>query len=97
MYNICISIIYVYRFLRGTGHLVEKETGHYVWSHKLLAGGGDSGGEGGGRGCWRIKGINLPAGKKTSSVCIVSSGIYSSRCSLTSVWNLKEGFVLKAP
>lgn len=40
MYNICISIIYVYRFLRGTGHLVEEETGHYVWSHKLLAGGG---------------------------------------------------------
>lgn len=31
MYNICISIICV-QFLRGTGHLVEKEkTSHYVW------------------------------------------------------------------
>lgn len=95
-----MSIIYVYRFLRGTGHLVE-ETGHYVWSHKLLAGGGDWGGVGvrvGG--CWRIKGTNLPAGKKTSSVCIVSGGIYSSRCShkeMTSVWNLKAVILLKAP
>lgn len=54
----------------------------------------------GGRGCWRVKGTNLPAGKKTSSVCIVSGGIYSSRCShkeMTSVWNLKAVILLKAP
>lgn len=78
MYNICISIIYVYRFLRGTGHLVEEETGHYVWSHKLLAGG--DGGDGGAAVGLKVQ-IYLQG--KTSSVCIVSSGIYSSRCSLT--------------
>lgn len=57
-------------------------------------------GEGWAGGCWRIKGTNLPAGKKTSSVCIVSGGIYSRRCShkeMTSVWNLKAVILLKAP
>lgn len=77
MYNICISIIYVYRFLRGTGHLVEEETGHYVWSHKLLAGGGDWGGVGvGGQGVAGGLKVQIYLQGKKHLVCVLSPVVF---------------------
>lgn len=94
MYNICISIICV-QFLRGTGHLVEKEkTSHYVqgghtdycWKSTRKRGAGaycrsETGGVGG---------TNRPARRTSIGHCLhffVYNDAHSSSISVCGTWS----------